>query len=162
MKKFGLALFVSAAVVGVTVHAQTPTSPPQTTPSSTSADKVTVTGCVQRAMSESPTGTSGSATAAISDTQFILTNATSAASTAGTTGTAGSSSSSMIAPRYRLDDAEKEKIAPHVGHQVEVTGTVDNASKSTSPSASAGATGAAAPAPKLKVDSVKMLASSCP
>jgi len=62
------------------------------------------------------------------------------------------------APRYRLDDAEQAKIAPHVGHKVEVTGTIDP----TSPSATAGATSTAAPAPKLKVDSVKMLASTCP
>jgi hypothetical protein len=161
MKKFGLALFVSAAVVGLTLQAQTPASQPQTTPSSSSASKITVTGCVQRATSDSPTGTSGSTSAAIPDTQFILANATAGSSTAGTSGTTSSSSSSMTAPRYRLDDAEQAKIAPHVGHKVEITGTLDDTSKSTSPSATAGATSTAAPAPKLKVDSVKMLASSC-
>jgi hypothetical protein len=65
------------------------------------------------------------------------------------------------APRYRLDDAEQTKIAPHVGHTVEISGTIDDASRSTSPSATPGATSTAAPAPKLKVDSIKMLASSC-
>jgi hypothetical protein len=65
------------------------------------------------------------------------------------------------ASRYRLDDAEQAKIAPHVGHKVEVSGTIDDASRSTSPSATPGATSTAAPAPKLKVDSIKMLASTC-
>jgi len=63
------------------------------------------------------------------------------------------------APRYRLDDAEQAKIAPHVGHRVEISGTIDDAS---SPSATPGATSTATPAPKLKVDAIKMLASSCP
>ena len=152
MKKFGLALFVSAAVVGVTVHAQTPASQPQTTPSSTSANKVTVTGCVQRAMSESPTGTSGSATAAISDTQFILANATSATSTAGTSGTAGSSSSSMIAPslspgRRRDRTRSRRTLAIRSNHRHR-----RQREQVHSPSATAGATSTAAPAPKLKVD----------
>ena len=156
MKKVGLALLISAAVVSVSLGAQT-------TPSSSNANKVTVTGCVQRAMSESPTGTSGVAGAAKPDTQFILANASAGTATAGTSGTATPSTSSMpTAPRYRLDDAEQAKIAPHVGHSVEISGTVDEASRASSPSATPGATSTAAPAPKLKVDSIKMLASSCP
>lgn len=156
MKTLGFVLFVSAAAVSVRVSAQT-------TPSSSSASKVTVTGCVQRATSESPTGTSGTAAAVIPDTQFVLANATAGTSTAGTSGTTNpSTSSTMTAPRYRLDDAEQAKIAPHVGHKVEISGTIDDASKSTSPGATAGATSTAAPAPKLKVESIKMLASTCP
>lgn len=152
MKKVGLALLLSAAVVSVSVGAQT-------TPSSSNANKVTVTGCVQRAVSESPTGTSGVAGAAKPDTQFILANASAGTATAGTSGT--STSSMPTASRYRLDDAEQAKIAPHVGHSVEISGTVDDASHATSPGATPGATSTAAPAPKLKVDSIKMLASSC-
>jgi hypothetical protein len=154
MRKFVLALFVFAAAVSVSVNAQT-------TPSSSNANKVVVSGCVQRATSESPTGTSGSPTAAIPDTQFVLANASAASSTTGTSGTP-SSSSMTIAPRYRLDDADQTKIAPHVGHKVEISGTIDAASHATSPTATAGATSTAAPAPKLKVDSLKMLASTCP
>jgi hypothetical protein len=160
MKKFGLAFFVSAAVVSVALQAQTPTSQP--TPSSSNANKVTVTGCVQRAISESPTGTSGVAGALKPDTQFVLANASAGTATAGTSGTTTPSTSSMpTAPRYRLDDAEQAKIAPHVGHKVEISGTIDDAMRSSSPSATPGATSTAAPAPKLKVDSIKMLASSC-
>lgn len=156
MRRVGLALLISAAVVSVSLGAQT-------TPSSSNANKVTVTGCVQRAMSESPTGTSGAAGAAKHDTQFVLANASAGTATAGTSGAATPSSSAMTtAPRYRLDDAEQTKIAPHVGHRVEISGTIDDPSHSSSPSATPGATSTAAPAPKLKVDSIKMLASSCP
>ena len=156
MKRVGLALLISAAIVSVSLTAQT-------TPSSSNANKVTVTGCVQRAMSESPTGTSGVAGAAKPDTQFILANASAGTATAGTSGTTTPSTSSMpIAPRYRLDDAEQAKIAPHVGHSVEISGTIDDATRASSPSATPGASSTAAPAPKLKVDSIKMLASSCP
>ena len=155
MKRVGLALVVSAAVVSVSLGAQT-------TPSSSNANQVTVTGCVQRAISESPTGTSGVAGAAKPDTEFVLSNVTAGMSPAGTSGTTNPATSSMpIASRYRLDDAEQTKIAPHVGHRVEISGTVDDASRSTSPGATPGATSTAAPAPKLKVDSIKMLASSC-
>jgi hypothetical protein len=160
MKKLGLAFFVSAAVVSVTLQAQAPASQP--TPSSSSANKITVTGCVQRAISEAPTGTSGVAGAMKPDTQFVLANASAGSATAGTSGATTPSSSAMAtAPRYRLDDAEQTRIAPHVGHRVEITGTIDDASGSATPSATPGATSTAAPAPKLKVDSIKMLASSC-
>ena len=153
MKRVGLALLISAAIVSVSLTAQT-------TPSSSNANKVTVTGCVQRAISESPTGTSGVAGAAKPDTQFILANASAGTATAGTSGTTTPATSAMpTAPRYRLDDAEQAKIAPHVGHRVEISGTIDDAS---SPSATPGATSTATPAPKLKVDAIKMLASSCP
>ena len=153
MKRVGLALLISAAIVSVSLTAQT-------TPSSSNANKVTVTGCVQRATSEAPTGTSGVAGAVKPDTQFVLANASAGTATAGTSGTTTPATSAMpTAPRYRLDDAEQAKIAPHVGHRVEISGTIDDVS---SPSATPGATSTATPAPKLKVDAIKMLASSCP
>ena len=120
---------------------------------SSSANKVTVTGCIQRAAAEAPTATSGTSGAAIPDTQFVLANATAGTSPAGTSGT--SSSAMTTAPRYRLDDDAVSKITPHVGHKVEVTGTVDSSSRST------GATSTGASAPKLKVESIKMMAATC-
>ena len=143
MKMFGLALLVSAAGIGTALHAQTAAT-------SSSANKVTVTGCVQRAASDGPTGTSGTAGAAKPDTQFILANASAGTSTAGTSGTAGSSAAT-VAPRYQLDDDAASKITPHVNHKVEVIGTIDE------PKASAGSMSA----PKLKVDSIRMIASTC-
>jgi hypothetical protein len=58
---------------------------------------------------------------------------------------------------YKLD-ADASKLTPHVNHKVEITGTIEPASASAS---GAAASGAAAGAGTLKVDDVKMLASSC-
>jgi hypothetical protein len=59
--------------------------------------------------------------------------------------------------RYQLD-GDAKTISPHLNHQVEITGTVENSSASGG--ASAAGAGAAA-GPKLKVDSVKMVAATC-
>jgi hypothetical protein len=142
--------------VSVGVLAQDQTS----AASKSMSDKtITVTGCVERAQqSQSPTGTSGSTTdtAGGASSGFILTNtAISPDATAGTSGSATTSASA--APQYRLD-YDDAKLTPHVGHKVEVTGTVaENAAPSESSAA-----GSAASAPKLHVEKVKMLASTCP
>jgi hypothetical protein len=155
MKTFALALLVSATGVGVALHAQT-------TAGSSNANKVTVTGCIQRGASDAPTGTSGTAGAAIPDTQFILANASAGTSTAGTSGTTSPpSSAAAVAPRYRLDDDAASKVTPHVGHKVEVIGTVDEPSRSAGATGTSGATSTGAAAPKLKVDSIRMIASTC-
>jgi len=65
---------------------------------------------------------------------------------------AGASSSTPIASSYRLD-AVDSKLSPHVGHKVEISGTLQ-------PPTAAAASSATA-APTLKVDNVKMLAASC-
>jgi hypothetical protein len=130
--------------------------PPQTPPTqSSSAKSVSVTGCIQRA-AQVPTGTSGAAGAPSStnETKFLLTSA--AMSTSGTTGTAGVPPSTAVASEYRLD-ADDAKLTPHVGHKVEIAGTVEQPpSRTEAPAASA------ANAPKLKVDTVKMIAATCP
>jgi len=139
--------------------AQTP-SPTAQTASSTSAptNSITVQGCVQPsvdAVSATPdavaAGTSGSVSTA---TAYILTRAIKS------TGTSGSSAAATAAnaPTYQLS-AEDAKLTPHVGHTVEITGTL----VSPSPSASSHAASAAglAPAPTLKVENVKMIADRC-
>ena len=143
-----------ACAVAIGVAAQT-ANPPQTpSPSSSqtkSMDKVTVTGCVQRADTAAPTGTSGSTAAASSASKFILANAKSESSgSSATAGTSGSASSAT-ASSYKLD-ADDAKLTPHVGHKVEISGTVEPASSAASSSMSS---------PTLKVDSVKMIASTC-
>ena len=51
---------------------------------------------------------------------------------------------------YQLD-ARDSKLSPHVGHQVEVTGSIK-----------AGSTVGGLPdAPKLKVENIKMISTSC-
>ena len=136
-------------------------TPSQTSPSSSAAKTITVSGCVQRA-AQAPTGTSGSAGAARdSEAKFLLTSAAMSSSgtpgTAGTSGTAGAAPpSGAVASEYRLD-ADDAKLTSHVGHKVEISGTVESSAGTTqAPSASA------ANAPKLKVDTVKMIAATCP
>ena len=141
---------VFAAIVcaaAVSVSAQTPPTPPagDTQPSYGSANKITVTGCVERAKEGStPTGTTGAA--ATDTTKFVLNNVAASATAPETAGTSGSAKAS-IESSYRLD-AEDSKLSPHVGHKVEITGTVGEKAM--------GATAA-----KLKVDNVKMIAATC-
>jgi hypothetical protein len=128
------------------------------TPSPAAHGAMTVQGCIQpsvNAVSATPdavaVGTAGSVSTA---TAYILTRAMTP------TGTSGSSASASapIAPTYQLS-AEDSKLTPHVGHKVEITGTLVSADKSAS-SRAASAPGLA-PAPTLKVENVKMIADSC-
>jgi hypothetical protein len=120
-----------------------------------------VSGCVQRAAETGTTGTTGTSRTA---SKFELANAAitrgETASTSEATGTSGSSA----AKTYPLD-ATDTQLAAHVGHKVEITGTLEDASstRGTMSSEPAGTTGSAkAAAPRLKVESVKMVSATCP
>jgi hypothetical protein len=120
-----------------------------------SAKTLTVTGCVQKA-EEHPTGTSGTTgMASTAETKFVLTNASpKTGETAGTSGTTAPAATD-ISSEYKLD-ADASKLTDHVGHKVEISGTVEAPSRvEQKPPASA------ANAPTLKVDSVKMIAATC-
>src|SRR5688572_9048011 len=68
MNKFWLASVTVSGVVAVALHAQ------NTTPS-LNANRVTVTGCIERASTQRPTGTTATTTptgTAVPDTQFLL------------------------------------------------------------------------------------------
>lgn len=146
------AAFVLATGIGVLAQAQTS---PQTSPAqSASAKSVTVTGCVQKAEARA-TGTTG--TTGTTETKFVLANASiKTDQTAGTTGTTAAPPATAVASEYRLD-TDESKLSMHVGHKVEITGTIEPPSGSEQkPPASA------ANAPTLKVDTVKMVASTCP
>jgi len=71
----------------------------------------------------------------------------------------GASLTTLAAQTPTAQTAEDAKLTPHVGHTVEITGTL----VSPSPSASSHAASAAglAPAPTLKVENVKMIADRC-
>ena len=131
-----------AIALTATVAAQQPPAPAPTPASAppSSSDKVVVTGCIQRGI-QSPIGTTGAAgavPAAADASKFILTKASPA-------------SDATASPKtYRLD-AEDSQLTAHVGHKVEVTGTLD----------AKPAPGDAAAPSKLKVVSVKMIAASC-
>jgi len=168
-----MAAGVCALAVSVGAQAPDQTTSSQTRSSSQgAANQVTVTGCLQRASATAgATGTSGS-TSSSSDSGFILTNAMSGGSSAASpssspSSAAGTSGSSSTSSTYKLD-ADDAKLTAHVGHKVEVTGTIEsarpmgNTSSATSSTGSASASASVASnAPKLKVESVRMIAASC-
>jgi hypothetical protein len=171
MKRSQLGAFAAVAcAMAVTLSAQTPpaggagqspSQPPsasQPTQRSSDSNTVTVQGCLEKA-TPGPTGTSGAAAGAssASSAKFVLNNAMAASSSSSPT--AGTSGSRPIASSYSLD-GDDSKLTPHVGHKVEISGTVESARPS-SPSSEPGAASSAAGGPKLKVTSVKMIASSC-
>jgi len=127
-------LVAIALTATATIAAQQPPGPAAAPDSS---DKVVVTGCIQRGL-QSPIGTSGAAGAAADASKFILTKASPVTDATATPKT------------YRLD-AEDSQLTAHVGHKVEITGTID----------AKPAPGDAAAPSKLKVASVKMVAASC-
>lgn len=196
-KKVWIGACVAVALAGATVAAQAPSS--ATSQQSSSDRPITVTGCLQKgdqSSSSATTGTTGSSSSA----QFILANAkmssgssSSGSSTAGTTGTAaggttaggttaggattGSESGRMGGRSYILD-ASPSELQNHVGHQVEVTGTIDRSASSAygsnppstaggttaggTTTGAAGSTGSRSGANQhLKVTSVKMISSTC-
>src|SRR5215472_16576421 len=112
------------------------TAAPSAAPPTTAGKKVTLSGCIER----QPEGQS----AAAATSPFTLTKAAPAP-----IGTAGEAASKASAKTYRLDAAES-MIAPHVGHKVELTGTVDE-------QAGASPTNV----PKMKVESLKMVSTTC-
>ena len=132
----------------------------QTDAASSRANAITVNGCMRSAdqmavgTSGSPVaGTSGSRSANDSSTKFVLTNVTSNGSSAETATSAAKAGS---APHgYRLD-ADESKLTPHVGHQVEISGTIENPG-----STSAAADDVFSSAPRLKVVSIRTLAANC-
>jgi len=142
----------AALVFGATmaVLAQDPASMKQSPSQSAPSKAITVTGCIERAQ-PAPAGTTGAAGAApaAAEPKFTLTKASAKGSeTAGTTGAAAPSASA--ASEYKLN-ADESKLSSHVGHKVEITGTLEPAKPAGSPSDS----------PSLKVDSVKMIAATC-
>ena len=156
------------ATVGLAAQQAPPTSSPaapggerqQPAPSAQASGQsktVTLSGCIQNApaASASASAAGASASASSAEQKFVLSTKPASGAAAGSAvGTSGT------AMRYQLE-GDTKAISPHLNHQVEITGTVDNSSASAS-GASAGAAGAGAPSgPMLKVESVKMVAATC-
>src|SRR5579872_3113849 len=148
----GTAMVIAMTIAGtIALAAQAPSgNSAQAGQSSAAQNIVTVTGCVQKADQGSapPAGAPSPANAAAN--AFILTNVMPgpANQPTGTSGTASASAASTV--KYPLD-ADASKLTPHLGHRVEVSGTFQ---------ASTAAVGVST-VPTLKVDSVKVIASSC-
>jgi hypothetical protein len=144
-----------ATLLGASIAAQAPQNPPagappsaadpqatagQSSRSSAMGNTVTVEGCIQKGTAGTTAGTTG--TTGSSASAFMLTSAEKPATSKETT---------PIASSYKLDAADS-KLSPHVGHKVEISGTVEQPSGSAS---------AASAAPTLKVDNVRMIAATC-
>lgn len=123
--------------------------------SRTSPGKISVTGCVERADQMSAPSAPGTTVDSLS---FVLIHATKAgaAGRPDAVSTTGTTRDAEKGSTYRLN-ADVSKLNPHVGHKVEVTGSLDAApavDASVDPTS-------AANAPKLTVDTVKMLSETC-
>ena len=125
---------------------QPPTSAPPSAATRDSANKITVTGCLQAAP-DGPIGTAGTAGAAASTKKFLLTNVSS-----DTSKDAAGATTTSTARSYRLV-ANEEALAPHAGKKIEVTGTLDGQASTSR--------GSAGDAPQLIVESGKVIAPTC-
>ena len=114
------------------------------------SEKVTISGCIQNAPA------AGAEAAAAP--KFVLAKGKMVSGAAGSA--VGTSGTTAAVADYRLDGEDKT-LSPHLNHQVEITGTVQRSSASATGAANA-APGSAAAGPTLKVDSVKMIAATCP
>ena len=148
---------------------------PSTTTASTTAraekDKITVSGCLQGGAASSSTTASSSTASASMPSYVLITRPMAPDPTAGsagsttTTSAADTRSRRMRGTRYMLDGHDSE-LKNHVGHRIEVTGTIGSqadrgaAATSTTTSGSA-STRMNAPTQTLKVSSVRMISASC-
>ena len=143
--QFGMtAVAVCMGVAGLVAQ----TASGQTT-AAKAGDKVTISGCVERA---DQVATPASAGTTVDSLSFVLINTP--PQQVGTTGSTGAANRETSMDKgYRLD-AEVGKLNPHVGHKVEIAGTVME------PAMASGAA-SAANGPKVKVESIKMLSETC-
>ena len=194
-------LLSTALAVGVGAQQTPPSSSSSPGQSDRSGQTVTVTGCLQSGSGASgstassptgaPAGQAGASSSSSRGGQFILANATMGSGSGSATGTTGgtppagapsSSSSSASGKSYRLTGGDTEDLQKYVNSKVEVTGTLQDSSRSSSgstgatgsPSTGAGAgtgtTGSAAGSssssmagnmPQLRVTSVRQVSGSC-
>jgi hypothetical protein len=171
-----------ACATTLSVAAQTPSTTTSRTMDKP-ADAITVTGCLQEG-SRSSTG--ATSTASTTSGSYILANATmgsgsssstagttagttAAPTTAGTTGTTGTTTAGSTArpdASYVLDGRESD-LKNHVGHRIEVSGTLESADKAAASSPTATTTSGSASSrmdtssQRLKVSSVRMIAAEC-
>jgi hypothetical protein len=119
------------------------------------AAEITVIGCVQ------PADTTATNEAGVNDTKYMLTHSKPGTSDATRpTGTSGSSAAAQpVASTYRLSGSDAT-LSSDVGHEVEVVAIVEDPAGV--PSGTIGTSRTSGPAPKLKVETVKMIALPCP
>jgi hypothetical protein len=137
-------LWLAAAALAAQTTA---TAPQQQTTTSKAPEKITITGCVERADQLAAPGAIGTTTDSM---HFVLINIPNGP--VGTSGAKPGGAPSMD-KGYRLD-GDLETLNPHVGHKVEIAGFVEE------PAATNG-TATSVNGPMVKVQSIKMLAETC-
>jgi hypothetical protein len=143
-------LFTASAMACLCSAGLLAQSPSTTTAQKSNENRVTVTGCVERA--DQLAGSA--ATTTVDSLSFVLIKAAADKPT-GTSGTTPAEATAASDRMYRLD-GKQDELNPHVGHKVEVSGTIAE-----NPTAPAGAT-SSTNAPRLRVESVKMIDATCP
>ena len=146
------ALCTTASAQAPTLLTGNPTPGTPQPPFPKLVDRITLTGCLQRA----GTGEKGSSPPVAdantpSDSRYILTKAAREPRVPPDTGTS-SEATAAISPTYRLGAIESA-LSPFVGAKVEISGELEPPSPA--------AEGANAKAPTLRVEFVQKLNSSC-
>lgn len=135
-------------------------TPPAPSAEARTPNTITVSGCLQSAPATATAetrGPAGAGASAAAGPAFMLSGVTSTAAgdtkggAVGTTGTAATS--------YKLEGDAKQ-LSPHLNHRVEIMGRVQSSSASAT-GAERAAPGSTAAGPTLRVESVKMLSSTC-
>ena len=161
-------LFATAFAAGLSAQAPAPAQPPYTPPaqptmqtskdaSKDAAKSVTVTGCLKAGDS--------------ADT-FILSNLKwsdkdKASEAVGTAGSAAVPAAVKSATTLKIIPSASTKLTPHVGHTIEVTGTVsekdktDSSAPTTPPADAASPRPSASSGPALDVRTMKMVSATC-
>jgi len=130
--------------IAVAFAVQSTTAPQQKPATPRVPDKITITGCVERADQMGGADTLGTT---LDSLHFVLRDLPE-----GPVGTSGTKAG--IDKGYRLD-ANVETLNPHVGHKVEIAGFVE------APAAATNAPATSVNGPMVKVDSIKMLSETC-
>jgi hypothetical protein len=169
MKRAAYLATAFLCATAISAMAQTPTTTTATgSTTDDKGDKITLSGCLQGG-SQSSTTAASTSTASSGIGSFVLMTSPqpSSTTTAGTTGTTGSDSTARAESPYVLEGHDSE-LRNHVGHRIEVTGTVENtaapapAPNPTSTTTSGSASDRMSTAtPTLKVSSIRMIAADC-
>jgi hypothetical protein len=147
-----ISIFMAAACAATPVLAQNPSSGR----SRETGEKVTLTGCIERADQVLSRDTLGRSV----DSQMFVLVIAPAESAQSARPAAGQQENP---PRiYRLTD-EAKTLNPHVGHRVEIVGTLAGPATSAQAVGTSGDHAAAAgvPVAEVKVDSLKMISQAC-
>lgn len=171
MKRVLTGSFLAAAfAVGLSAQTTPPqTTPPQTTPPTGSSQpmqesrdrgdskNVTVTGCLKAGDSAD--------SFTLSDLKFGGSKGSGAVGTSGATGAGAPPAALASASTLTIKPSGSTKLSEHVGHQVEITGSVSDKSStsatSTTPTDPAARPSASASGPTIEARSVRMVSATC-